>query len=233
MEIVSKEDNNKILEFIKENDLDYTHIDNGITKPHLMTYDGYKLFFYIYEGKYVVVKYDSEKDKSGRQAYEYFYFDTMTKILEQLKYYDQSIQKVYWHLVTDSINYPFNKSNYKEDWFLEFQNDNNFSIEEDVHCKYLVYKNEEYKPIIKSPYNTLSEDPLASQIHKVEENKLDKIYFEIHPVSTLEGAETYLFKILMNDDDIFKEYINYRVVGKKGLRLLMESLFKELDSFRI
>ena len=35
MEIFSKEDNNKILEFIKENDLDYTHIDNGITKPHL------------------------------------------------------------------------------------------------------------------------------------------------------------------------------------------------------
>jgi hypothetical protein len=35
------------------------------------------------------------------------------------------------------------------------------------------------------------------------------------------------------DDDIFKEYINYRVVSKKGLRLLMESLFKELDSFRI
>lgn len=233
MELVNENDKNKIIQFIKENDLDYTHVDNGITKPHMITYDGYKLFFYIYESTYVMVKYDSDKDKPGGQAYEYFYFDTMPKLLEQLKHYDQSIRKVYWHMIIDSISYPFDKLNYKDDWFTDLLKDEFYSIEEDVHCKYVVYENDKYKPIIKSPYNTLDSDHLASQIHSVSEMRLNKLYFEIHPISTLEGSETYMLKVLFNDDDLFKEYINYRVVGKKGLRLIIESLFNESNYFKI
>ncbi len=232
MELISAKDNDKIIQFIKENDLDYTQVDSDITKPHIISYDGYKLFFYIYENKYVMVKYDPEKDKPGGQAYEYFYFETMPKMLEQLKHYDQSLQKIYWNIINDSINYEFDKQNYNEDWFSEFIKDDFYSIEEDIHCKYIVYVNESYKPVVRSPYNTLGGDSLASLIHKTEANKLNKLLFEIHPVSTLEGRETYLFKILMNDDDIFKEYINYRVVGRKGLRLLIENLFTELEPFK-
>jgi len=233
MELIKNEDLNKLIQFIKENDLDYTYIENVVNKPHLVSYDGYKLFFYIYENKYVVVKYDKDKDKPGKQAYEYFYFDTMPKMLEQLKHYDESIQKIWWYTTNNSIDYPFDKSNYKEDWFEEFTKDNFYSVDENLHCKYITYTNTNYKPVIKSPYNTLSEDALASIIHKSEPHNIDKLYFEIHPVSTLEGAEKYDFKILMNNDDIFKEYINYRVIGKKGLRLLIENLFKELEIFKI
>lgn len=233
MEIINNDDRNKLIQFINENDLDYTQIDNGITKPHLVSYDGYKLFFYIYENKYVLVKYDKDKDKPGKQAYEYFYFDTMPKMLEQLKHYDQSIHKIWWYTVTNSIDYPFDKANYKEDWFEEFTKDNFYSLDENIHCKYITYTNNNYKPVIKSPYETLSEDAWASMIHKSEPKNIDKLYFEIHPISTLEGAEKYEFKLLMNDDDLFKEYINYRVISKKGLRLLIENLFKELETFII
>jgi hypothetical protein len=63
--------------------------------------------------------------------------------------------------------------------------------------------------------------------------KIDKLYFEIHPVSTLEGRESYMLKILCNNEEIMKEYVTYRVIKRKGLRLLMESIFSEAEKFKL
>ena len=43
---IGKEDKDKIIQFIAENDLDYTLMDNGITRFHVMAFDGIKFFFY-------------------------------------------------------------------------------------------------------------------------------------------------------------------------------------------
>ena len=49
----------------------------------------------------------------------------------------------------------------------------------------------------------------------------------------MEGQESYLLKLSCNNEEIFKEYINYKVVKKKGLKLLIDNIFKSLESFKI
>ena len=60
---------------------------------------------------------------------------------------------------------------------------------------------------------------------------MDKLYLEIHPICVLEGSESYLVKILINNEEIMKEYINYIVRRKKGLRLFLENLFTNKNQY--
>jgi hypothetical protein len=95
---------------------------------------------------------------------------------------------------------------------------------------YITYTNDNYKPEIISPFNILHE---VSTINNKVATKLDKLYFEIHPISCKAKNESYFFKLSANNEDVLKEYINYVVVKKRGLKILLQSLFKEMDLFKI
>jgi len=230
---IEEREKERIFQFIKENDLDYDIVDNGIIKPHLIAYDGQRFFFHKNESQYVVVQYDKSKDKPGTSgAYQYYTMQSVMQIMEQLKQYDESIYKTFWEATANSIDFPFDSVNYKDDWYTDLIKDEHYSIEEDLHCKYVVYSNDEYKPELKSPFNTVGEDAWGSILHESKPEKINKLYFEIHPVSTLEGRESYLLKILCNNEKVLKEYVTYKVIKRKGLRLLIESIFEEAKKFK-
>ena len=232
MQELSQSDKDRLSQFIKENDLDYTISENVISKFNATAYDGIKFFFYKYNEEYVIVKYDKNKDNGnpGSTAYEYFNFQTLPQVLEQLSYYDSQIYKCYWNTVADTIEMGVDVNSYNENWFNDFVGDDFWNTEDCGNYKTIVYNNPNYKPELKSPYNTLHE---VSTINNIEYTKVDKLYFEIHPISCLEGRESYLLKLACNNEEIFKEYINYTVSGKKGLRLLIENLFKTLEPFKV
>lgn len=229
MEQINEKDKNKLLEFIKENDLDYSAQDNGIFKFNLTSYDKQNFNFYTYENKYVVVKYDKEKDKPGQNAYDYYYFDNMQQVLEQIKFYDDSITKTWWMPIADTIEIGFDHQNYNENWFSELLTDDNYSTEDYDTYKVVSYSNESYKPELYSPFNTLHE---VSTINVQTPTILDRLEFQVHPISCLEGAESYLVKIAFNDEPILKEWINYKVIRKKGLRKFLNILFEEMEKFK-
>ena len=234
MMLIEEKEIERIFQFIRENELDYEIVDNGIVKPHIVAYDDMRFFFHKNEGQYIIVKYDKNKDREGSSgAYQYFNMNSVGQIMEQLKLYDDSIPKRFWEATSNSIDYPFDKNHYNENWYLDLIKDEYYSIEEDQHCKYVVYSNDKYKPEIKSPFNTVGEDAWGGMLHKSKPEKINKLYFEIHPVSTLEGRESYMVKILCNNEEVLKEYVTYRVVKRKGLRLLLESIFIEVEKFKI
>lgn len=215
-------DKNKIISFIKENDLDLIPVDSDIFKFHVQSDDNMKFFFYEYNNLYVLVKYDVSKDKPGGNAYEYYYYKTLPQLLEQLAFYDKLIPKKFWEFTLESIEIGFEPHNYNDEWYVGII-DENWIIEDTGIYKYVTYTNTNYKPELKSPYNTL---------HEVY-TKVDKLNIEIYPLSCLEGREKYYLKLLCNNDKIFKEYINYRVFKKKGLKILLDSIFKSLEIFKI
>lgn len=229
MEQINQNDKNKLLDFIKQNELDYIAQDNNIFKFNLTSHDKQKFHFYTYENKYVVVKYDSEKDRPGQSAYEYYYFDNMQQVLEQIKFYDDSITKTWWMPIADTIDIGFDHHNYNENWFSELLSDEHYSTEDYDTYKVVSYCNETYKPELYSPFNTLHE---VSTINVQTATKLERLEFQIHPISCLEGAESYLVKISFNDEPILKEWINYKVIRKKGLRLFLNTLFEEMEKFK-
>ena len=230
---IDQREKERIFQFIKECDLDYEIVDNGIIKPHLIAYDNQRFFFHKNEEQYIVVKYDKSKDREGTSgAYKYYTMKTLPQIMEQLRVYDESITKTFWEATSNSIDFPFDKVNYVDDWYSDLIKDEYYSIEEDTHCKYVVYSNDKYKPEIKSPFNTVGDDAWGSILHESKPEKIDKLYFEIHPVSTLEGRESYMLKILCNNEEILKEYITYRVIKRKGLRLLMKNIFDDAEKFK-
>jgi hypothetical protein len=221
----------RIINFIKENDLDLTPVDGGIIRFHIKSLDNMIFYFYTYDSKYILVKYDPSKDKGnpGSQSYEYYYYDTLSQVLEAIKFYDDSLYKKWWQETTNSAEIGFDKNSYKDDWFLEFKGDNNWKVEDSDCYKYLTFNDPSYKPKLKSPFNTLHEvSPINSEPQYCEVNSLN---FEIHPISCLDGAESYLLKLLINNEEIFKEYVNYIVTKKKGLKLLLGEIFKSMEQF--
>jgi hypothetical protein len=60
---------------------------------------------------------------------------------------------------------------------------------------------------------------------------MDRLYVEIHPISLKEKNESYLIKILINNEPVLKEYINYRVFKKKGLNLFLEELLNNKNQY--
>ena len=153
------------------------------------------------------------------------------QVLEAITARDRSLYKCYWELTTNSIEIPFDAANYDESWHEEFSDADGYTKEQDSLCTYVVYESGEYEPEIMSPWNTVGTDAWGGMIHESRPNKLSKLRFEIHPAGTAKGAETYLFKILCNEDEMFPEHICYKVIGKKGLRLIRQSLFSEMQRF--
>lgn len=229
---INNTDKQRVFDFIKNNQLDYILVDENISKFHIIAYDNIKFFFYTYNDEYIVVKYDSEKDRDDKPdliPYEYFNFKTLSQALEQLKYYDDDLHKSYWYPTTNSAEIGFDKNSYKDDWFEDFKREAEYSMvqNDDFGYQYLTYDNPNYSPCIKSPFNTLSQ---VSDLNSEEQAyiKVNKLYFEIHPISCQEGNESYLLKLLANNEEVLKEFINYIVTKKKGLKMLIEEIFKSI-----
>jgi hypothetical protein len=230
MEQINEYDKKRLIDFIEQNELDYYTVDNLISKFSLVAADGVTFYIYKNNDKYILVKYDKEREHQKLQAYFYFRFNNIPQILEQLKIYDESIPKLYWLPTTNSIEVAFDSQSYNPEWFNEFKGDRNWQVVEEYNYQYLVYENENYKPELISPFKTLHE---VSLINKKEFNKVSKLYFEIHPVSCQNKNESYFFKLLYNDIEPFKEYINWNIYKKKGLRLFLEDMFKNMEKFKL
>lgn len=157
MEHINETDKNRLLQFINENELDYSAVDNSLFKFNLIAYDKQAFQFYTFENQHIIVKYDKTKDKPGTIPYEYYYFQNMQQVLEQLKLYDNSIPKTWWYPIIDTTDLGLDKFNYNENWFSEFLRDDNYLTEQvDYYCV-ITYQNDEYKPELHSPFNTLHE----------------------------------------------------------------------------
>ena len=232
MEVINESTKLRLLEYIELNELDYNSVDNGITRFHIIAEDGTKFTIYTNENKFIVNKYDSKKDdgKPGSNPNEYYHFNTFSEVLEQLKYYDDNLYKRYWEPTLESIQIGFDKTNHIEDWYTNFIKDEFYTIEESSQYKYITYNNEGYNPELTSPFNTLHE---VSDFNSMELTKVSRLHFEIHPISCLKKNESYYVKLLCNNDNTFKEYINYMVYKEKGLKLLIEQLFNDMEKFKL
>lgn len=234
MEKISESELQRILKHIDQEELDYQYVDNGVFRPYLLAYDGTKYFLSKNEGSIILTHYDPKKDIPGKDgAYSHTVHNNILQILEAISFRDKSLYKCYWELTTNSIEVPFDAANYDENWYEEFTNTEGYSKEEDSICTYVVFESEEYQPEIISPWNTLGNEPYGGIIHESKPARLSKLRFEIHPVCTEPGRETYLFKVLCNDDEKLPEHICYKVMGKKGLKLIRKSVFEEMERFRI
>ncbi len=229
---INESDKNRIKRFIKDNNLDYDIIDNSITRFHIISEDGMKFQFQYLEENLVLVRYNPKKDESynnGSQPFEYFYFKTLPSLLEQLLFHDRSINKTYWNLIQDSMEVGL-VGTYDSDLYKDFLVYGGYNISQEYESyEILVYSNDSYKPELKHPYNTIHE---VSPINDISYNRVNRLYFEIHPVSCQKDNESYLFRILCNNEDIMKEYINYMVWKKKGLRLFLEGLLNDMERFK-
>ncbi len=232
MEIISNNDKEKLISFIKENELDYIISNNELFKFHTTSHDNMKFFFYIYEGNYIVVKYDKNKDmdsQAGQMAYEYYTFQNFQQVLEQISFYDNNLSKTWFYPVTNSIEIGFDEDSYTDEWVNEMIKDEFYTTEDCNNYKCITYNNPNYKPELKSPFNTLHE---VSTINDIQFTKIDKLYFEVHPISLQDGNESYLVKLACNNEEILKEYINYMVIRKKGLKIFMETMFNDFERFK-
>ena len=229
---ITEIEKSRLIDFINENELDYDINTSDIFRFNITSHDGMKFFFYKVNEEYVIVKYDKRKDNGtpGSIPYEYFQFKTLPQVLEQISFYDKSLNKVYWSTTPDSIEIGFIKEHYKEDWYDGIKNEDFWTTEDCGNYTSIVYSNPNYKPELKSPYNTIHE---VSPINQETYTVVEKLYFEIHPISCLEKRESYLLKLLINNEEVFKEYVNYIVSSKKGLKLLIENIFNSVEKFKI
>lgn len=232
MQVINEENKKRLIDYIELNDLDYIPVDNGISRFHILSEDKITFTIYDNEGKFIVTKYDSNKDtgKPGEQPFEYYNFNTFSEVLEQLKYYDDNLYKVYWQPTLESIEIGFDKDNHIDDWYSKYIVDDFYTIEETFTYKYIVYENNNYSPELISPFNTLHE---VSDFNSMELTKVDKLYFEIHPVSCKVKNESYYVKLQCNNEEVLKDYINYFVYKEKGLRMFIEGLFNDMSKFKM
>ena len=230
MEVINEKNIKRLIEYIELNDLDYTTVNNGLTRFHITSENMVTFTIYNSEDQFLVTKYDGNKDtgKPGEQPFEYYQFKTFSEVLEQLKYYDDNLYKVYWQPTLESIEIGFDKDNHIEDWYSKYIIDEHYIIEETFNYKYIVYENKNYSPELISPFNTLHE---VSDFNQMELTKVDRIYFEIHPVSCAKKNESYYVKIQCNNEEVLKDYINYFVYKEKGLKMFIEGLFNDMSKF--
>ena len=230
MNQINESDKKRLIDFIDQQELDFDVVDNSISKFSVTASDGIAFYIYPHNEKYILVKYDKERERQNLQAYFYFEFQNIPQILEQLKLYDDSIPKRYWSPTTNSVEVGFDSQNYNHDWTNEFKKDQNWKVIEEGNYQYLVYEDLNCQPELISPFNTLHE---VSTINKKEFTKVSKFYFEIHPVSLKPKNESYFVKLLINETEPFKEYINWNIVKKKGLKLFLEDMFNQMQRFRL
>jgi len=233
-ESISQREKERIFQFVDELELDYDIIDNGITKPALEAADGIRFHFYKHGDEYVVAKYDKSKDREGTSgAYQFYQLKSLTQVMEQLKLYDEAIPKTYWTPTPNSIDFPFHKESYSEDWHSWIEKDEFWKTEQDQNGSYLAYESDRYWPEIKSPYNTVGEDAWGSILHESKPTRIEKLYIEVYPLCCLPKRESYMVKILCNNEEVLKEYVTYTAYKKKGLRLLLQSIFSDAEKFKI
>jgi hypothetical protein len=225
--LINEEKKQKLISFINDNELDYIPVDNGIIKFHLIAADGIKFHIYENQNKWIIVKYDSNKDRSQSRSlpYEYFYYESFSAVLQQLEFYDKALPKVYWETNTNSIDIGFDINNYNDSWYDGIL-ESNTNIKDEQQYKYLVYCDESCKPLMIASHNQLA------TMHN-NPTLLNKLYFEVHPISCLDKNESYLLKLLCNNDEIFKEYVNYRVYKKKGLKLLIKDILEKYGKYKV
>lgn len=230
METISDSEKQRIIQFIEFNDLEFDIPNLNVLKFRII-HSNIQFQFYKYDNKYVVVKYDSKKDEIGRpelQAYEYFYYDNILQILDQLKNYSDNIPKFYYSPILDTIQQVFTGS-YVDDWYSDFYKEPEYTSIKNYQDKYdyLVYENPNINPRVKSPWNQLA---TVSSLYSEEDQYITvhKLYYEIHPISLINRKETYLFRLLSNNDDKFTEYINYTVNKKVGLHKIITDIFNSI-----
>jgi len=235
---ISDSDKQRIIDYITENELDY-NITEGIFRFGLVSYDNQLFNIYKNNEQYVLVKMDPDKDfqaqyDPGVMAYEYYYYQNLQQVIEQLSLYDNAVYKVWWELLDGHNNRPssanmgFTNEGYTEDWFSDHLTIDKYNVEDyDDQYKYVVY--EDKRPIkVISPHNTLHE---VSLFNNFSMSDMDRLYVEIHPISLKEKNESYLVKILINNEPVLKEWINYRVFKKKGLNLFLEELLNNKNQY--
>jgi hypothetical protein len=210
----------RIIEYINQNELDYNVFDGDIFRFYLKSYDDYIFQVSEHNNQYIIIKSDIECRK-----FEYYHYKNLQQVLEQLAFYDNNLYKVWWQLLDgvgrpSSINIEFVKENYNDDWVNDFVNNEWHHIDEEQY-KCLVYEKEAHIKIT-SPHDIYME---------YSPYDLHKLYMEIHPIDVKKGNESYFVKILINNEEVLKEYLKYRVIRKKGLKLFLEELFNNKNQF--
>jgi hypothetical protein len=221
----------RLIEFIDLNELDYIISENNLGKFGIISEDNKYFYFLKHNDKYIVQKWDYKKSQETVSNW-YYTFNNFSEVLEQLRVYDDSIYKIYWQPVLETLDLKFNKDAYTNEWWSDFslsKHDCSKIEKYNELYEYLVYEDDSYKPELKSPFNTLHE---VSPINEIQLTKIDKLYIEIHPVILEKKKEKYFLKILINNDELFKEYVNYDIFKKKGLKLFLENFFKEMQKFK-
>jgi len=209
---INEKDVNTVINFIDLNEMDMIPTNNGIVKFNVRSFDDMVFTFFEYNNEYIVAKYDKIKDVPGQVPYEYYNYKSLPLMLEQLKVYDDSLHKSFWTTTNDTIQIGFIKESYTDDWVEDFVEIDKYRIEECDEYKYIVFEDKNISPNLKSPDNEYGY------------NEVHKLYFEIHPISVVRNNEKYLFKLLINNEEVLKEYVNYIVTRRKGLKLLIKEL---------
>lgn len=84
----------------------------------------------------------------------------------------------------------------------DFLNNENWSISDCDAYKSVCYL-ENRKCKLMSPFTTIHQ---VSPINEYKPVELDKFYFEIHPITCAERNESYLVKVLYNNEEV----LNYQ-----------------------
>lgn len=224
MEQLSNELKKRIVDFIDYNELDYIVVDNPINKFHIVSESSLIFYFYKMNEQYVIAEYNAEKQRSGFDPYIYYEYQNMQQIMEQISHYDNSLHKTWWQPTIDSIDLCVESNGYNDLWYENFITSDKWKIIEENNYKVLSYQ-EDRKCKLHSQFNTLH---LHSTINEYKAVELDQLYFEVYPLSCESKREVYLVKVLYNNEEVLKEYLNFKVWKKRGLKLFLESLFKEV-----
>lgn len=224
---LEKEEIKRISDFIEENDLFLNYSEGELFRFKVFSDDGMTFQFFKMNDGYIVSKYDKNKDIPGvpSDPYQYFNFKNIQQILEQLKLYDDQIPRTLWMPTTNTIDFNYDNTIFESNWAKDFITNEKWSERKDGEFPILIYEDFSVQPNLKSPFNTLHE---VSEINQLVYEKVDKLYFEIHPKSLQKRNEKFLFKLLINNEEIFKEYASFDVIRKRGLKLLIESIFKSI-----
>lgn len=223
---LNEEIKKRVKEFIEMNDLDYTITDNEISRFQLTSYDGDIFYIQENEGNFTLIR---RYENNGSEQFNYIPMENINKLMEALSIRDKSLEKTYWTLIMSDAEYGVIKEQYNDEWYEDFVIPGK-NLEERQEFNYITYENHNYRPVLNHPANTLHE---ISPINELTPNVVEKLYFEIHPVSCQENNERYIFKLLSNNDKVFKEYINYLVFRKKGIRLLVEQIFQDMEQYKV
>lgn len=231
---ISKQDQNKIINYINDNNLSFIINEEGLFRFFISSMDGYMFQFYKNNEDYVVVSTDLKNTNPlESKKFNYIQYKNMQQVLEQLSFYSSQMDSNFqWWEILDGIGEPyaniqFIKEDYTDNWTNDFIKDDNWKIVDDSQYKYISFSKEMSISAI-SPHNRLHQ---TSIMYDYNPDKLDKLYFEIHPICTKEHKESYVVKILINKEEILKEWINYRIFHKKGLNLFLEELFSNKNSY--